>query len=345
MLIANWLAEHGHQVVLMTLSGDESPVAYELSSLIHFRRLGCRGNSSGITAAVSNNWLRIRTIRKALQEETPEVVLSFVEQTNVLVALAAVGLDIRCVVGERNDPVLYEIGRMWRLLRKIAYLLTDKVVVQAPYFIKSFSGAIRKKTVAIPNPVLPMVSDDGADRGHSIVAAGRLDAQKGFDLLLEAFQRVSSFEPEWTLKIFGEGHARGELEEMVESYGLQERVSLPGHTTELDKEMAQAGIFVLSSRFEGFPNVLAEAMASGVPVVATRCHGAELLIEEDRNGLLCPLDDAGALGDKLLQLMRDDALRTRLSGAARNVTSQFGLDSIMEEWLNVLSAKSGAVAG
>src|SRR4051794_25214462 len=148
----------------------------------------------------------------------------------------------------------------------------------------------------IPNTVRdiePPQADMGAKR---ILAAGRLTPQKGFDYLIDAFAPVAAAHPGWELRIFGAGVARARLEKRIAEAGLQERAVLAGPSDDLAGEMSRASIYVLSSRFEGFPLVLIEAMAKGMAVVAFDCPtGPRDIVDDHRNGILVPARDVPGL--------------------------------------------------
>ncbi|MEA2468064.1 MAG: hypothetical protein QOJ57_2190, partial [Thermoleophilaceae bacterium] len=183
-------------------------------------------------------------------------------------------------------------------------------------------------------------------KGTTILAAGRLTRQKGFDRLVPAFGRVVERHPDWKLRLCGAGAERERLEQMVADHGLSEHVSLPG-AVPLEGEMAAASMFVLSSRFEGFPMVLLEAMGHGLPVVSFDCPtGPREVIEPRVNGLLAPPDSVQALATAMLEMIEDEPLRRRCAEGALETARDYSLDAIGPRWdalIARLTRESGTV--
>jgi glycosyltransferase involved in cell wall biosynthesis len=165
-----------------------------------------------------------------------------------------------------------------------------------------------------------------------VLAAGRLTRQKGFDLLLPAWAQVEAKHPDWELKICGEGGWRKRLEAQVAELGLK-NVQMPGNCDDMAGEMSNASIFALSSRFEGFPLILAEAMNKGMAPVAFDCPtGPAEMIRDGENGLIVPLGDTDRFGAALLRMIEDDELRHRCGPAAAETGKQFRMDAIGPMW-------------
>lgn len=179
-----------------------------------------------------------------------------------------------------------------------------------------------------------------------VVAAGRLEPSKGFDLLVSAWRQVAGTHPDWTLRIFGEGSKRGELERQIDELGLGGCVSLEGHSTSLQSEMAKASLFVLSSRAEGYGMVLVEAMACGVPVVSTNCPtGPRDIITPGVDGILVPNKDVDALASAIIEMIElDHDTRTKMATAALAKAEERSQSAVASEWetlLDRLSEKRG----
>jgi glycosyltransferase involved in cell wall biosynthesis len=191
----------------------------------------------------------------------------------------------------------------------------------------------RVRLAVIPNTVHDA---DGprADLGsRTVLAAGRFVYQKGYDMLIEAFAKVHVTHPDWRLRICGRGELKAQLEQAVSDHGLEDVVELPGPSENLPEEMEQASIYALSSRFEGFPLVLLEAMGKGMGVVAFDCPtGPRDIVSDRENGILVPPKDPDAFATGLLALIEDEELRRRCGAAAAVTARRFTIEAIGPRW-------------
>lgn len=342
--LANYWARNQKAVTLITLAGSQSDF-YRLDPRVSRIALDVFSESSGPLQALQNNWHRLRKLRNAVLESHPQVVLSFTDATNVLVLLALRRTRIPVVISERIDPRFHRIAAGWSLLRKVTYRWAAALVVQTNAVRDWAQKVVSADRIAvIPNPI----ADDDAIVGEIegvplphppfIAAMGRLDPQKGFDLLLSAFEKAVSTLPEWSLVIIGEGAERVRLQKKATELGIAERVHFLGRVKQAQQVLQKAEMFVLSSRYEGFPNALLEAMNCGRAVVSFDCpSGPGDLITNEQNGILVPAGNTTALAEALRRVMRDPALRHRLSGAAREVREHFALPIVAQQWETLLS--------
>ncbi len=203
--------------------------------------------------------------------------------------------------------------------------------------------------VAIPNAVPDVPLGPGDPGAHKLIAAGRLEPQKGFDLLLEAFATIASKHPDWTLDIFGKGTRRESLGKAVADLGLGGQVTINVPTDRLGERMRDASVFVLSSRYEGFPIVLLEAMAAGLVVVSFDCPtGPNEIVADGTTGLLVPAEDVPALAAALDRVMTDESLRRRLAAAAPTAVLPYSLEKVGRRWDELLDGEllpAGKTAG
>lgn len=341
--LANYWADQGHQVTLLTFAPVEDDF-YSLRPSISRISLNQVGISAHPVAAAAANIHRIRALRQALIQHRPQVAIAMMASANVLLAIAGFGLQGLVTVGsERIHPPQLPLGRFWEVLRWGAYGLLDAVVAQTERsadWIRSHTLAGR--VVVIENPLTPDPSAKPplippsalvASGDRIVLAVGRLVHQKGFDLLLRACARLSWLHQEWRLVILGEGPDRPVLERFCLAHGLEERVLMPGRLGNVSEWYARADLFVLSSRYEGFPNVLAEAMAAGLPVVSSNCPtGPSDLVHNGVDGILVPVGDTDALAEALDLLMRNALLRQSLGATGRQIGSRLDLGRIAACW-------------
>jgi GalNAc-alpha-(1->4)-GalNAc-alpha-(1->3)-diNAcBac-PP-undecaprenol alpha-1,4-N-acetyl-D-galactosaminyltransferase len=339
--MANYWAARDVHVTLLTLSGT-SDDHYALDPRVNRVGLGLSGASTNILKGVVSNARRVIALRRAIRSAGPLTIVSFGESTNVLAIIAAAGTHVRVVVSERIDPREHRISRIWQRLRNWTYPHAAHLVVQSPRladWAASLVGPGRFSVIenAVATPSASRGTRSGSSR-RTLLGVGRLDPQKGFDLLLHAFAEVAADFPEWDALILGEGAERPSLELMGRALGIADRLSLPGPVRDVEGFMTQSDLFVLSSRYEGFPNALLEAMACGLPVISTDCPtGPKEIIQDGANGLLVPVNDVPALAKAMRQLMGDQAERQRLGGSARSVIDRYSTDRVMTKWDRVIN--------
>ncbi|MFK1850118.1 glycosyltransferase [Bacteroides fragilis] len=174
-----------------------------------------------------------------------------------------------------------------------------------------------------------------------IIAVGRLDYQKGFDRLIQAWELVQQTNKYggWRLDIFGQGEWHDMLQRMIDRAGLQETVHINRPTTSIGDEYAHSSMLVMSSHYEGFPMVMIEAMVCGLPVVSFdyKCGPGDI-IEDGVNGLLVTDGDIEGLAAAMTRLMSDGAYRRELSANARKVTDTYSEEAVMARWLNLFTS-------
>ena len=300
-------------------------------------------------------------LRRRLRQERPHVLFSSMPDANLAASLAVMGLRSRPGLILRETNSHRHRGDLSRLRRKLigrAYRRADAVV--------ALSEGVREelvedcaldpgRTVTIHNPVdvagiaaaTEAVRDsiqDIPNSGPLIVGCGRLHRQKGFDLLMEAFADLDDAKAR--LVILGEGSEREALEALARSRGVADRVLMPGFESHPEKWFAQATLFVLPSRWEGFGHVLVEALAAGVPVVSAWApHGPADILNDGETGLMVPTGNAAALGAAIDRLLIDEGLRGRLAEAGRKTAERFSLPVIAGRYGDLIEGVAQSIAG
>jgi glycosyltransferase involved in cell wall biosynthesis len=282
---------------------------------------------------------RVFILRAEFKNLQPTLVVSFLTKINILCLLAAKNLGIRVIISERNNQNAQKKHFAWRLVSGVILRWADRLVMQTDAILTTLPDTLRRKAFVIGNPC--QATDGHKNQGTEtfrLVAVGRLVEQKGFDTLIKAFAKIATEFPAWTLTIFGEGPDRGLLQSQIDALDLRDRVKLDGITERPGEWARDASLFVLTSRYEGFPNVLIEAMAAGRPVVATDCDfGPSEIIESGVSGLLVPVDDVAELASAMACLMRDNALRQKMGRLARETSARFSMQEIAEKWNTALT--------
>jgi len=345
-LAAGWQAR-GCQVMIVTQT-DASHDAYPLSEGVRRHALGLAGDSAGPLGALWGNLLRILALRRLVQRHRPTIVLGMMTRGSVLAVLAARGRS-RVIATEHAHPPSLPLPAFWERLRRWTYPRADAVIAltrgTAQWLDEHLPGV---RAQVIPNAVRwplvdgePVLEPPRAPGRRRLLAVGRLHPVKGFDGLLRAFAQLAAPFPDWDLTILGEGEQRAGLESLRDELGLGDRVSLPGRVGNMAAWYAASDLYVLSSQAEGLSNTLIEAMASGLPCVATDCDtGPREIIREGLDGVLVrPIDDPDALAARLAALMADPALRARLAGRAVDARDRFSTARIMALWEQVFQGR------
>jgi len=330
--LANYFASQGKNCNIITLNDDE--VFYKLDPSISILPVGEKSGSK-----VKDKLLRYRQVRKMVRKLQPDLVLSMPEEIGVYVLLALLGTKIPVYVSERNNPWVMPDVKVTRILRTLMYPFAKGLIFQTEMAKSFFPESIRRKGVVLSNPVdaQRIPEQHSGEREKVVVAAGRLSPQKNMPLLLKAFAAFSAKHPEYRLRIFGEGELREELTELAKSLNIAQKVEMPGRSTVLLEKMNPSAMFVLSSDYEGMPNVLLEAMYMGMPAISTDCPsgGPKELIEDGVNGLLVPVGDEQALC-AAMEKMTDPAYAKRLADNALQIRERLTSTDIFVSWYRYL---------
>lgn len=345
-IMANYWAARGQDITFITLSSGEDDF-YALHPQVRRLALGLLKASENLGDALWNGIRRVSHLRKALRASCPDFVISFMDTTNIITLLACCGLGLPVVISERTDPRQHNIGRTYALMRRVLYRWAHAVVVQTEgvrEWVESFVP--REAVFRIPNPVEPPSYPSESPSqplpaGRLLVSMGRLGWEKGYDLLLQAFARCAGKHQDWSLVILGEGNQRNALEELSKQLGISDRVYLPGRVQHPETVLRCADLFALSSRREGFPNGLLEAMACRLPVVSFDCRsGPGEIIRHGIDGLLVTPNDVGSLAVALDRLMSDEGERKRLASRADEVLERFSVSKVMAMWEDILRERA-----
>lgn len=279
----------------------------------------------------------IYMIRDAVKKVHPDIICAFISDVVCMTRLAAMGLKPAFIAAERGDP--YTLPKKWMKLVKWAYKHSDHCVFQLKGAQDFFDKSIKKNSTIIPNPYSTDYNIEPylGERKKTVVSVGRFVEQKGYDILIQSFRKFADSHPEYHLIIYGDGPLKEKLSKLADSLKLSEKVSFPGFIHDVTQTIRKDGIFVLSSRFEGIPNVLIEAMSVGVPTVSTNCSpgGPAFLTDGGRRGLLVPVDDVEKLADAMSTIADNKQKGYELSKLGLEILQDLDPEVIRKRWLEM----------
>jgi GalNAc-alpha-(1->4)-GalNAc-alpha-(1->3)-diNAcBac-PP-undecaprenol alpha-1,4-N-acetyl-D-galactosaminyltransferase len=332
--LANFWAEKGREVSILTLE-KTAQSHYPLHPKVKIVPLDLLKASPTKLLALKNNLRRLWILRGAIRARRPSVVISFMEENNVLTCFSTLfNRQHRLLISDRTHPELYGDRPIWQFLKRLSYRFADALVVQTQAVKLAYKGFnLPIHVVPNPLPTSPQIAIDYSRK--TIVSVGRLDENKNFDLQIRAFARLNA--PDWTLQIFGHGEHHAVLAALIIEKGLENRVILRGVSKNIFEDaLSQASIFTFSSRSEGYPNALLEAMSAGLAVISTDCpFGPAEIIEPNINGLLVPNDDEAIFTITLQRLIDNVHFRERLGTNAAKIAETLSIDSIAAKWENL----------
>ena len=279
-------------------------------------------------------------IRQEISQIQPYSILSFGERFNNLVLLALIGKKYPIYVSDRCQPNK-SLGWFQDVLRRFLYQRVSGVIVQTNLAKEIYQKSMPKALLTvIGNPIKTIMSESEIIRENIVLTVGRLIESKHHDELIRIFADINM--PDWKLVIVGDDalkqHNKQKLEHLIKQLNFEDRITLAGVQNNVDEYYLRCKIFVLTSSSEGFPNVIGEAMAAGLPVVAFDCiAGPSEMITDNIDGFLIPLFDYRLLKDKLIQLMNDPILSEAMGEKARSSIQRFSSDKIGEDYYSLLT--------
>lgn len=322
--LVNYFCESNEVLFIAVVKRQE--VAYKIDCKV--KVFNGIGNGNKIEA--------VAKLKHIINDEKPDIVISFLTQINVLCIMAMMGMKIPLIVSERNDP-RRTCGNFMKILRFFLYSRADGFVFQTDDAAEYFAGNIRSRSAIIPNPIY--INDDDlkyrpVKRNNEIVMACRLDKQKNIDLAVHAIARLKRDFSAIKLVIYGEGSEKKHLENLIESLDLEDNVELKGTSNQLYKDIRDSSIFLLTSDFEGMPNALMEAMALGLCCISTDCPagGPRMLITDEKNGLLFRVGDLDELEEKIRFIMARPETMRKMGEEARKIYGIYNPEYIYKLW-------------
>lgn len=334
--LANHFAGDGYEVLIATEWTAENEFA--IDERIRRVHVGLTQKQEALSGR-RQFFCRIRNLRAFLKKEKPDILVAFAQKANYRALMATVCMKLPVIVSVRTNPYLHYVTKRDKFLIPLLYPRAAGNVFQTEGAKNFFASKIQKKSRIILNPINDKYigRPKPAKRRNVVVQSGRLVDFKNQLMLIDAFVKVHEKHPDYKLEIYGGDSKDGTkelLEQSIAKNHAEEWVLLMGASDELEKRLEDASLFAFSSDWEGLPNALMEAMALGLPIVATDCPcgGPATLIRDGENGLLVPIKDADAMAAGILRLIEDRELAERLGDNARKIGEEANTEAICRQW-------------
>ncbi|UKK60388.1 glycosyltransferase family 4 protein [Prevotella communis] len=352
---ANWLAEHGYDVMIVTDTQLGREPIYPLSPKVVLHDLAIDfsleyGHSLPVRA-----WWYFKLMRQYRKKLT-EVLMK--RQSDVVITTLGRDLDFltkikdgSVKIGEshiarqfsRNFHLMEQkgglhkmIAQRWRKKQEKDVSKLDALVLLTREDANSWKGVTN--TFVIPNPTPFYPEESSTCESHKAICVGRLNEQKGYVYLIDAWTIVSKRHPDWILNAYGSGEIKEQLQMRIDEKGVSNSLILNEPTSDIIGKYLESSIYIMSSRFEGFPMVLLEAMSCGLPCVSFDCpNGAKDIIEDGRNGFLVGYLNVEQLADNICKLIENESLRKEMSNHAREDVKHYLPTEIMKLWERLFS--------
>lgn len=336
-IIANRLAQKSlYQISIFTFTHQNEKPFYLIHKNIQMVHLLRAGVPPIFSNKLCMDFLGLWNLWKLIPTAKPDVIISFMDSSNILSILIARIISIKVIVSERCDPSSYPRNWTVKLLRWLTYPWAHKIIVQSSSVARFFGSSLKDKIQMIGNPVpkFKKTTSQEVESGNiTAISVGRLIPSKRMDMVIRAFKKVNDQYPRVKLIILGDGPERSALEKMVIELGLGNKVQLLGTVSNIEKFLIKGQIFIFASESEGFPNALCEAMSSGlVPVITDYGSSSRDIIKNGKNGIIVEKHDIKGIEESVKQLIEDKILRKSLSAEALKISETYSIHHIVDQW-------------
>ncbi len=340
--ISNYLAARGHSVSILSFDLPDAVSFYPIDEKVKWHKVGQTAPHQPIS--FTERLKLLCCIRGVFKSTKASTLIVFHHGLLPRLMLAKIGLGIKTICSERSALTIYNhiVASKWNISFFLMFF-ASKILVQFESYKKDYPLLMRQKMWTVPNVVepakgraQPSVADD---KGRfEILAVGRLCDQKNYASLIEAFAMVSEKYADWDLTIIGSGALKDRLTRQIKASGLERRISIQDAQSDIYSRYAKSHIYTMPSKWEGFPNALAEALSCGLPAVGFKnCAGVADLISHGNNGLLADGNgDALSLAAQLEVLMNDPSRRDEMGEGAINSVATYTEERIYPEWERLL---------
>lgn len=329
-VLANYL-NNKHEIEILKFDNDEP--FYEISDKIKIINLNENTQGSTITSKVIRMVKKIFALRNELKKSNADIVISFLDNTNILTLIANFGVGKKIIITEHINYNFLQ--GFWRVLRRLTYPFADGLTVLTRYDYERYPY-VKNRTI-MPNPMFEIPEISGFKKENLILSAGRLIPHKDFKTFLKALNLVDSkLLKGWKIVIAGDGSERENLQNLANELNLN--IDFVGFVSNLHEYYAKAKIIAVTSTQEGFCNILMESIYFDIARISTDCiAGPSELINNGKDGFLCEVGDEKGVAEKLEILMRDENLREEFIKNANLRRDDYSVETIGKKWLEFIN--------
>ncbi len=334
-ILCNEFYSKNHSVDLVMISETEAKSFYPLNEKINLIPL-LKENKGKITFIK-----KINSLKRHFKNNDYDAVISFLPNVNICVWLATPRKrNFVHLVSERNNPFVDPQNKIKRWIKEISFKKADGIVCQTNDSKKYYESKSKKPITVIKNPLNSYTGIDKNDIKESntdIISVGRLEPQKNFEMLIEAFSIFNKKHPETNLKIYGTGELKEKLEGIIKNKNLENKAFLCGTSKTWIRDNLNCAMFISSSLYEGMPNVLLEALAYQMPCIASDCPigGSKELLDND-NGLLFENNNLNDLLGKMECLYKNSELISKFRKANKDTHKSYSPGTICDQWISFI---------
>lgn len=331
--LADYFRREGYEVIMVTQYRVEEE--YDLPDGVG-RILSDIETERVTRSRVINFFRRLNKLHAIWKEQKPDLVLSCIGKNNFMAVVTTWGTKTKPVVSVVGEAKEEYPTKLMRLLADILFSRAAGIILQTERSRSFFCKKVGEKAVILPNSLNPdfIRPRYEGEREKRIVSVGRMDANKNHEMQLRAFAALRDRYPDYELVIYGDGELRSSIEELAQKLGIADHVLLPGVVADVARRIERASLFLLTSYSEGVSNALIEALALGLPVIATDVPsgGTEELVEDGINGLIIPAGDRKALESAMESILSDSAYADRLGREAAKIQDGLAPERVNTLW-------------
>lgn len=325
-LLANFFANKGYSVTIVSRMFNKNH--YPIDNKVKVIYVEC-----------STHLSFIKRLRKEIVSSETKNIISFEYFYNMCSSVACMGLNVNLITSERNDPARVGGKFPHKYLRNFLYRSVDVLVCQTEDAKRYFPNYIQKKTKIILNPLKDNIPEPYCgERNKTIVNFCRFNTQKNLPLLIDAFRIFLTTHPDYKMEIYGDGSEKSKIKEIIVQEGLSAYVTLYPNCVDVLQRIQKAMMFVSTSDYEGLSNSMLEAMAIGLPTIATDCPcgGARMVIVNGKNGIIVPVRSVNDVVKAMSEIADDKTLSFSLGREGQKIRELLSLANIGSQWENLL---------